>query len=137
VKGANCVDLKTGKAGVLIGHPKGGTIGAAFQAVIGRRVKLLMPVGVEKRVSDDIDTIAADLNSPGCTGPRLMPAPGEIVTEIEAIRLLSGANAMLVAAGGVCGAEGSAWFAIDGEKNQIEKAQELLAEVACEPPFLV
>lgn len=135
VKGANCVNLQTKRAGVLIGHPKGGTIAVTLQAVIGRRVKLLIPVGVEKRVFDDIDTIAANLNFPECTGPRLMPAPGEIITEIEAIRLLTGANAMLVAAGGVCGAEGSVWFAIDGAKNQIETARKLLAEVACEPPF--
>jgi hypothetical protein len=135
VKGANCVDLKKKRAGVLIGHPKGGTIAVALQAVIGRRVKLLIPAGVEKRVSDDIDTIAANLNSPGCTGLRLMPVPGEVVTEIEAIHLLTGANAMLVAAGGVYGAEGAVRFAIDGARNQIEKAKKLLEEVASEPPF--
>lgn len=135
VKGANCVDLKKKKAGVLIGHPKGGTIASAIQAVVGRRVKLLIPAGVEKRISDDIDTIAAVLNSPGCAGPRLMPAPGEVITEIEAFQLLSGANAVLVAAGGVYGAEGAVWFAIDGASDQIERAKKLLEEVSSEPPF--
>jgi hypothetical protein len=64
-----------------------------------------------------------------------MPVPGEVVTEIEAIHLLTGANAMLVAAGGVYGAEGAVRFAIDGARNQIEKAKKLLEEVASEPPF--
>ncbi|WP_252891326.1 hypothetical protein [Thermoclostridium stercorarium] len=43
VKGANAVDLAKRKAGVLIGHPKGGTIQAALSAVIGKRAVLYIP----------------------------------------------------------------------------------------------
>ena len=44
LKGANAVDLSRRHAAVLIGHPKGGTIAVALQAVTGRRVRLIIPV---------------------------------------------------------------------------------------------
>ncbi|MCD4844911.1 MAG: hypothetical protein K8R25_10535 [Methanosarcinales archaeon] len=43
-----------------------------------------------------IDTIASILKSLGSPGPRLLPVPGEIITEIEAISILSCAKAMRV-----------------------------------------
>lgn len=137
VKGANCVDPVTGRAGVLIGHPKAGTIGAAIQAVVGRRVKLLVPVGLEKRVHDDVDAIAEQLNAPGASGPRLMPLPGEVLTEIEALSLLCGADARLVAAGGVAGAEGAVWLAVTGTPTQEQAARAVLEDVAGEEPFVL
>jgi hypothetical protein len=120
---------------VLIGDPKGGTAAMALQAVIGRRVRLIVPVGLEKRVSDDLDELAALSNAPGAHGPRLFPLPGEVVTELEALALLTGASARLVAGGGVCGAEGSVWLAVSGSPEQVAAAQELLKQVAGEAPF--
>jgi hypothetical protein len=135
LKGANCVNLSHKQAGILIGHPKGGTIVVALQAVVGRRVKLILPVGLEKRVSDDLNSIAALLNDPGSTGPRLLPVPGEIITELDAITLLSGAQATLVAGGGICGAEGSVWIAVDGMPEQEIKAKTVIDAVVNEPAF--
>lgn len=135
MKGANCINLVDKKAGVLIGHPQGGTIATALQAVVGKRVKLLLPVGLEKRIPGNIDMIANLLNAPGGTGPRLLPITGEIITEIQAIELLSGAKATLVAGGGVCGAEGAVWLALYGEKKQLDKAKIILDAVAEEAPF--
>ena len=135
LKGANAVDLSRRRAAVLIGHPKGGTIAVALQAVTGRRVRLILPVGLEKRVAGDLDQLAAMLNEPGVRGLRLFPVPGEVITEIEAISLLTGATARLVAAGGVCGAEGSVWLAVSGNAEQEELAQKFLKQVANEPSF--
>jgi len=135
LKGANAVDLSNRKAAVLIGHPKAGTIGAAIQAVVGRRVRLIIPVGVEKRIPGDLDSLAAKLNAPGAEGPRLFPVPGEIVTELESIRLLTGASAELSAAGGVGGAEGAAWFTVTGNGTQEKAAYALMESVSREPSF--
>ena len=135
LKGANAVNLVSKKAAIYIGHPKAGTIRVALQAVVGRRVRLMIPVGLEKRVFGDIDDIAQRLNAPGAKGPRLLPVCGEIVTEIEAIWLLTGAKAELVAAGGVCGAEGCCWLAVSGETDQVEQAAILLKSVSKEPLF--
>jgi len=67
--------------------------------------------------------------------PRLLPVPGEIYTEIEAVATLTGATAELVAAGGVCGAEGSYWLAVSGNAEQVEQAETLLKSVSLEVPF--
>jgi hypothetical protein len=135
LKGANALDLDRKRAAVLIGHPKAGTIGAALQAVAGRRVRLILPVGLEKRISGSLDDLAALLNAPGAAGPRLMSAPGSVFTEIDAVELLTGAECRLAAAGGVCGAEGSVWLAVCGTEEQVSKAEELIRSIAPEQSF--
>jgi len=135
VKGANALDLGSRRAAVLIGDTRGGTTALAMQAVVGRRVRLIVPVGLEKRIATDVDQLAARVNAPGSTGPRLYPLIGEVVTELEAVQTLTGATAELMAGGGVCGAEGSVWLGIDGTPEQMEAADALLTSIASEPPF--
>jgi hypothetical protein len=135
LKGANTVDFHRKQAAILIGHPKAGTIAVALQAVLGRRVRLIIPVGLEKRVCGDLCCLAEKVNQPDLRGFRLFPVPGQVFTEIEAVHLLTGATAELIASGGVCGAEGSCWLAISGTKEQEEAAEKLLASVASEPTF--
>lgn len=135
LKGANAVDLQRKQAAILIGHPKAGTIAVALQAVLGRRAKLIIPVGLEKRVNSDLLCLAEKINEPGAGGIRLFPTPGQVFTEIEAVQLLIGAKAELIAAGGVGGAEGSCWLAVSGTETQEEATEKLLASVASEPAF--
>jgi len=135
LKGANALDLAHRRAAILIGHPKAGTIGAALLAVIGRRVRLMLPVGLEKRITGDLDALAEKLNRPGIGGARLLPVPGEVLTEIDAIAMLTGATAELFAGGGVCGAEGSVWLAVSGTQKQMKAAEALLQSAAREPNF--
>ena len=137
LKGANALDLTRKQAAVLIGHPQGGTTIAALQAVVGRRVRLILPVGLEKRVPGDLMELAARMNAPGSSGFRLLPIPGEVFTEIEAIRLLCGAEAEMVAAGGVGGAEGAVWLALRGSEEQLAKAAELMRKVSGEMEFKI
>jgi hypothetical protein len=63
-------------------------------------------VGLEKRISGDLDKIANKVNAPGNKGFRLLPVPGEVMTEIEALKLLTGVKAEMIAAGGISGAGG-------------------------------
>jgi len=135
LKGANAVDLQRNQAAILIGHPKAGTIAVALQAVLGRRVRLIIPVGLEKRVNGDLFCIAEKMNAPSADGFRLFPTPGQVFTEIDAMQLLTGATAELISGGGVCGAEGSCWLAVSGTEEQEEAAEKLLASVAAEPAF--
>ena len=135
LKGANALDLTRMQAAILIGHPKAGTIGLTLPAVVGRRVRLIIPVGLEKRVNGDLTAIAAKLNAPGAGGYRLLPVPGEVFTELEALRALTAAEVELIAAGGVCGAEGGCWITVTGEEEQEAFAEQILASVADEPPF--
>ncbi|MFA5675873.1 MAG: hypothetical protein WDA65_05040 [Christensenellales bacterium] len=135
IKGANAINMLSKQAGILIGHPKGGTIMAALRAVAGRRVSLYLPVGVEKRIPGDITEIANKLNLENAAGLRLLPVYGEIITELEAINIISGADAELVSAGGVCGAEGSCWIAVSGSERQIEKAKSVIEPLLNEPAY--
>ncbi len=135
LKGANAIEIGTNKAGIYTGHPKGGTIGAALQAVVGRRVRLILPVGVEKRVPGDLNEIAQRINTPGAKGPRMVKVTGEVYSELDAIAHLTGADVELIAGGGICGAEGCCWFAVSGTKEQVEQADAILKPLAKEAPF--
>ena len=137
LKGANAVSLEERRAAILMGDARAGTVGAALPAYYGRRVRLIVPVGLEKRIHGKIDELAAAVNEPGAQGPRLLPVPGEIVTEIDAIALLTGARASLIAAGGVAGAEGGIRLALCGDPSQENSAIELLQSIAKEPGFTV
>lgn len=137
LKGGNAVNLASRQAGVYIGHPESGTIGATLPVVFGRRVQLIVPIGLEKRVPDDIDELAAEINDPQAEGPRLMPLPGEVFTELDAVGLLTGCEARLVAAGGIYGAEGCVWLAAKGNDGELAAAEKLFESVNQEPPCQV
>ncbi len=134
LKGANAVDLCTMRAAVYIGDPECGTIGLSIPAVVGRRVKLIVPVGLEKRVSCQVEDIAAKVNAPGAHGPRMLALPGEVVTELQAVNMLTGASAELLAGGGIYGAEGAVWLGISGGDNEVAAAADLIESLAGEDP---
>lgn len=92
-------------------------------------------MGLEKRIAGDLDALATKLNASEAHGPRLLPVLGQVITEIDAITMLTGANAELVAAGGVCGAEGCIWLAIDGEPKQMEAVEKSIEAIRTEPLF--
>ncbi|MFZ7137633.1 MAG: hypothetical protein ACOWW1_04345 [archaeon] len=135
LKGANALNIEKKQAAVLIGHPKAGTISFIMQAVAGRRTKLIVPVGLEKRVNADLYALTEKLNSPEASGYRMYLVPGQVFTEIEAIKQLSGANAELIAAGGICGAEGSYSLAVTGTEPQENYVEKVWKTVASEVPF--
>jgi hypothetical protein len=134
-KGVNAVNYPKKQAAVYIGHPQGGTICASLPAVVGRRVELILPVGLEKRVYGDLNQLAIKLNKPNQEGPRLLPVPGEIYTELEALKDLCGAEAEIIAAGGVNGAEGTIWLNLIGNDHELDKVLELLEKIIHEPSF--
>jgi hypothetical protein len=86
-------------------------------------------------VNGDLNALAEKLNAPGAGGYRLLPVSGEVFTELEAVHALTGANVELIAAGGVCGAEGSCWIAVTGNEEQEEFAEQIFASIASEPAF--
>lgn len=133
LKGANAVNLQQMRAGVYIGHEKSGTIGAAIPVIAGKRVRLIVPVGLEKRIYEDVSVLADELNAPNVQGPRMLAMPGQVVTELQAIESLTGAKARLLAGGGVYGAEGAVWIGACGTETQLASCDELLGSLANEP----
>ena len=135
LKGANAVDLKTGEAAVLIGHSEGGTLASIWQANVGRRATVMIPAGVEKRVDGPIAELCRLCNDGEAGGARLAAAPGKAYTELDAIAELTGAKATLIAAGGVCGCEGAAWFQCEGTDEQLALVKEYVQQVQDTPLF--
>jgi hypothetical protein len=135
LKGANAVCLSTKEAAVLIGNPEAGTAGSIFHAVYGRRVPLIVPVGLEKRVEKPITKLMEICNDKEAKGPRLALLPGKVFTELDAVKALTGAEADILAAGGVSGYEGGCYLICRGEEEQLRKVAELKEEVTNEPAF--
>ncbi len=136
MKGVNAINYERNQAAVLVGHPTGGNVGAAIGTVISRRIRYLHPVGLEKCVNADLSQVAARLNRDAAgKGPTLCLIPGDIFTEIEALRVLAGVEAVHIASGGVGGAEGAVWLSLFGDAGQIGTAQEIVKAIRGEPPF--
>ncbi len=120
-KGANAVNLESGEAAVLIGNNKVGTSLPLLEAAYGRRASVMIPVGVEKRVPAPVGMLAEQARDPDTAGPRLLPLPGEVFTEIDAIETLYDLEAEILAAGGVMGAEGAVYFLVSGEDEDVDR----------------
>lgn len=134
-KGANAVHLATRTAGVMIGNPTSGTMGAIAAAVYGRRVRLIHPVGVEKRVEEPVWKLALLCDGPGGAGLRMCPTVGEIYTELDALQELCGVRARILAAGGVAGYEGGCYFLCEGTAEEIAQCRAVARDLSGTPLY--
>ncbi|MFC1606924.1 hypothetical protein ACFL47_03045 [Candidatus Latescibacterota bacterium] len=134
IKSANALNYSKNVAGCLVGHPAGGTVGGFWGPMYGLKIRLIIPVGLEKEIASDIietTTLTMEQNS----GNTIMPMTGTILTEIEAINILTGAVAVQIAAGGIRGAEGSVRLLIQGSNDEMSEVKSLLNEIGQEPPY--
>lgn len=137
IKGANALNYREKVAGILIGSEDGGTIGRTIGYIVGKKINLVIPVGLEKLVYESIWELARKMNSQDSEGPSLMPVTGLIITEIEALKILTGVDATLVSSGGIAGAEGAVRLLIEGSEEQVKKALSLLQTIKGEPPLML
>ncbi|MBN1401732.1 MAG: hypothetical protein JXA74_12890 [Anaerolineae bacterium] len=138
IKGANALNYGAQVAGISIGHPRGGTIGGAIGAIIGSKLRLLIPVGLEKEIPFDIteaSALLAEVDQSHGVVHSLWPVQGVIFTEIEAFSVLCNVQAIPVGAGGIAGAEGSMRFLLLGDPADIEAAMALAEGIQGEPPL--
>lgn len=139
IKGANALNHSLKQCGILIGDPNGGTIGAAIGNLVGRRARLVMPVGLEKSVNADLHETARYVNEPDdwqVEYPHMMTVTGDIITEIEALNILAGVTVRHMASGGVGGAEGAVWLSIEGSKQALERTSSIIDTIRGEPPWI-
>jgi hypothetical protein len=137
IKGANALDYIGQIAGVLIGSPSGGTVGAVLGQIIGKKIHLVIPIGLEKLVFEDLKDLHRITTDEDYEGPGLWPIVGTIITEIEALKILTGVDATLYAAGGIAGAEGSVRLIVMGEDEEVEAALEIVESIKGEPRYLL
>lgn len=137
-KGANLVNYEDRKAAVCIGHPTGGTMGMFLPFVEEKGVRLIIPVGLEKQTSQNLDELEAKSRADHDNGgklPWMKVLPGEVFTEIEAIRQFADVDVYQLASGGISGAEGGIMLAVKGDPAEVEKAVAAVNAVHGEPPF--
>jgi hypothetical protein len=128
IKGVNALDIQ-GDTGILIGDPvQGGTLGVVMNAWRKKNFNLIYPAGLEKLIPIPVSQAVKEAKPLKCGYSMgfevgLFPCPkGITVTEIDAIRILSGATAVPIAAGGLGGAEGAITLVIKGEEEQVKTA---------------
>jgi len=138
IKGGNALDHKNKLVGVDIGSPNSGTSGTIMPYVVGQKVYLVIPIGLEKLVAGDLVDLTLKMREPVESLNNVQSMfllTGEIVTELEAINVLTGATAFQCSAGGIGGAEGSVWLVFRGTKEQVTRALTLVQSLQGEPPF--
>lgn len=137
IKGANVLNYDDNIAGILIGGLDGATIGNTIGHIIGKQVQLIIPIGLEKLTFEDINELHLLASEEDYEGPRLWPITGTIITEIEALSLLTGVDAYLYAAGGIAGAEGAVRLLVEGTDEEVEETRELIDSIKGEPRYLL
>ena len=129
IKGGNALYPENGEVGVLMGNPAGGTLMLVSRAAYGKRAKVLAPIGLEKRVTAPISDLMDVVNEPGMEGERLGLLHAKAYTEVDAISDLTCADAVLIAGGGVMGAEGAVHFQALGEEEDIAQMRAIYEEL--------
>ena len=125
LKGANALDAE-GNVAVLAANPEGGTVGAFWAIVASRGVNLICPVGLEKMIASVPQACqhAGQEKFAYSMGLKigLLPLPtAKVVTEIQAIEILYGLEAVHIASGGVMGSEGSVVLSVFGDKEKVHQ----------------
>jgi hypothetical protein len=129
MKGVNALDSQ-GNVGILVGE-RGG-LGIVLSAWKKKKFSLIFPVGLEKLIPIPVRQAAMEAKQIkyeyGMGLPTgLFPFPnGKTITEIDAVKILSGAIAIPVASGGLGGAEGATTLIIKGTNEQVGDAIEFI-----------
>lgn len=137
IKGANAVDPE-GNAGVFVANPAGGTIGWSYGILSARGCHLIVPVGLEKLVP----SVRQAARSCGqdtfyyCQGIKIGMLPlinAQVVTEIEAFRILFDLQAVHIGGGGSGDSQGAVVVVASGEQDRLDRAIALIESIKGEP----
>ena len=137
LKGANAVDPQ-GHVGVLAESDAGGTIGSIWPTLSARGAHLITPVGLEKLIPSVIVAARKCGNrlfsyAMGGNVGLIPVVTSLVVTEVQALEVITGVTATHVASGGVGGSEGAVILALEGEKEAVDRAITLVESVKGEP----
>jgi hypothetical protein len=130
VTGANAYDIY-GNACLMAGTHGLGSRNNLLAPIHSEGSKLIIAVGIEKLIPGSVlEAIkyAGRTSSIWSMGSSvgLVPLLGEIITEIEAIKILVGIEAIVIGRGGINGAEGSSTIVARGDKKSLEKLISLI-----------
>jgi hypothetical protein len=137
IKGANAVD-PSGKVAVISSGFDGGTMGATLGTAVSQGLKYIVPIGLEKLVSSVEESCSwtgaktLDYSMGAEFGMFLIPN-ALVVTEIEALRILTGVKAKHVASGGIGDCAGAVVIVAEGAEKNVKKAISIIEIIKGEP----
>ncbi len=131
IKGVNALDSQ-GNVGILVGER--GALGIVLSAWKKKQFTLIFPAGLEKLIPIPVRQAATEAKQAkyeygmGLTAGLFAYPSGTSITEIDAVKLLSGAVAIPVASGGLGGAQGAITLIIKGRNKQVKDALEFIEQ---------
>ncbi|MEE8442862.1 MAG: hypothetical protein V3S37_03860 [Dehalococcoidia bacterium] len=133
IKGANAID-PMGNAGILVQGAAGGTIGSIWPLLSARGAHLIQPVGLERLISSVIEASFKCGNRlfkyvMGAQVGLIPVVTSLVVTEIQALAVLTGVAATHVSSGGVGGSEGCVVLALEGSEDTVVRAYQLVESI--------
>jgi hypothetical protein len=137
IKSGNALD-PFGNVGVLAGNAvEGGTFGLVLSSFRRKKFKIVFPIGLEKLIPNSVLDVCKETGirrmdySMGipCTLLAVKGTDIEVVTEVDAIKILTQAEAIQIGAGGLMGAEGGITMVIKGTRERVLKAVKIIEEI--------
>jgi hypothetical protein len=133
IKGGNALD-PWGVVGVLLASATGGTVGRYVAAALARGVDLVIPISVSKSIHTSVVDLSQEMGAGRMSlhdglACGIYPLHGQIVTEVEALRLLFGVDAVHVASNGVGAGRGSVSLLVYGDDDVVSRAYEFVASL--------
>ena len=137
IKGANAIDSK-GKVGVISSGFDGGTMGATLGTAVSQGLRYIVPVGLEKlvpSVEESCSWAGAKTfdYSMGADFGMFMVPNALVVTETEALRILTGVDSKHVASGGIGDCAGAVVIIAEGPEQKVKRAISLIESIKGEP----
>ncbi len=133
VIGANLIDAQGGAA-MAVGAPLGDRPGRVLAGIQAQGVPILVAAGLEKLIPGSVgDAVRAagrngvDFSMGMSVG--LIPLFGQVITEVEAVKLLAPVRCQVIARGGIDGAEGGVGLAVWGEPEAVGHIFRLVLEL--------
>lgn len=135
IKGGNAIDAE-GNIGILMANAVGGTIGAALSIVLARGALLVIPISLQKMIPS-VAAVGGKLGHGRVQQFMGLPVGympilagyARVVTELEALRILFGLEATLVASGGVADSVGALSVYVEGPSEGVQACFARIAEL--------
>lgn len=131
--GANLVDVQK-RAAMMAGSPLGGAPGQVVSTLEAEGITTYIAAGLEKFAPCFLEEAI-----PACGRKRidtamgmavgLIPVPGRLISELEALSIIADVEACIIGKGGVGGGEGSTTFVISGKKTEVLKIVKMISSL--------
>jgi len=139
VKSGNLMD-PSGAVGVLLASPDGGEAGHYMPHIMAKGIQLMVPMSLNKTVPTALSEILPYMGISKFRRERvhgmscgMLPLPGQVITEIEALQLLYNVKAVPAAMDGPGSGAGSVTLALAGTEHAIETAWQAVNRIKGEP----